>query len=132
MMMRLLIVDDDSDHRLILRNMFEANGYGCDEAEDGGEALSKLRADKVDIVLTDLHMPGMNGLELINQMGRLASLQHTPAILMSSQSREDMPYEAHKTGACAVISKPYDLHELLEEVSRAIGQAEPDELTAMA
>ncbi len=119
-MKRLLIVDDNSDHRLILRTMFEANGYGCEEAEGGGEALSKLRAGKVDIVLTDLHMPGMNGLELINQMGRLTQLQNTPAILLSSQSREDISSAAHNSGASAVISKPYDFPKLLEEVGRAI------------
>ena len=123
-MKRLLIVDDDPDHRLILRTMFEAKGYGCEEAEDGGAALSKLKTDQMDLVLTDLNMPGMNGLELIDQMGRLALLQNIPAILMTIQSMEDMSSEAYKTGASAVISKPYDLSKLLEEVGRAIGEPE--------
>ena len=123
-MKRLLIVDDDPDHRLILRTMFEAKGYGCEEAEDGGVALSKLETDQMDLVLTDLNMPGMNGLELIDQMGRLALLQNIPAILMTIQSMEDMSSEAYKTGASAVISKPYDLSKLLEEVGRAIGEPE--------
>jgi len=123
-MKHLLIVDDDPDHRLILRTMFEAKGYGCEEAEDGGAALSKLKTDQMDLVLTDLNMPGMNGLELIDQMGRLALLQNIPAILMTIQSMEDMSSEAYKTGASAVISKPYDLSKLLEEVGRAIGEPE--------
>jgi CheY-like chemotaxis protein len=123
-MKRLLIVDDDPDHRLILRTMFEAKGYGCEEAEDGGVALSKLETDQMDLVLTDLNMPGMNGLELIDQMGRLALLQNTPAILMTIQSMEDMSSEAYKTGARAIISKPYDFSKLLEEVDSAIGQPE--------
>jgi CheY-like chemotaxis protein len=124
MMKRLLIVDDDPDHRLILRTVFEAKGYGCEEAEDGGVALSKLETDQMALVLTDLNMPGMNGLELIDQMGRLALLQNTPAILMTIQSMEDMSSEAYKTGARAIISKPYDFSKLLEEVGRAIGQPE--------
>jgi DNA-binding NtrC family response regulator len=66
----------------------------------------------------------MNGLELIDQMGRLALLQNTPAILMTIQYMEVMSYEAYKAGASAVISKPYDLSKLLEEVGRAIGQPE--------
>jgi CheY-like chemotaxis protein len=123
-MKRLLIVDDDPDHRLILRTMFEAKGYGCEEAEDGGVALSKLGTDQMALVLTDLNMPGMNGLELIDQMGRLALLQNTPAILMTIQSMEDMSSEAYKTGARAIISKPYDFSKLLEEVDSAIGQPE--------
>ena len=121
-MKRLLIVDDDPDHRLILRTMFEAKGYGCEEAEDGGVALSKLETDQMSLVLTDLNMPGMNGLELIDQMGRLALLQNTPAILMTIQSMEDMSSEAYKIGARAIISKPYDVSKLLEEVDSAIGQ----------
>ena len=76
------------------------------------------------LVLTDLNMPGMNGLELIDQMGRLALLQNTPAILMTIQSMEDMSSEAYKTGARAIISKPYDFPKLLEEVGRAIGAPE--------
>ena len=124
MMKRLLIVDDDPDHRLILRTMFEAKGYGCEEAEDGCAALSKLGADQVDLVLTDLDMPGMNGLQLIDQMGRTSLLQRTPAILVTSQSMEGMSSEAFKAGARAVISKPYDLSKLLEEVGRAIGEPE--------
>ena len=124
MMKRLLIVDDDPDHRLILRTMFEAKGYGCEEAEDGGTALSKLGADRVDLVLTDLDMPGMNGLQLIDQMGRASLLERTPAILVTSLPMEGMSSEAYKTGASAVISKPYDLSKLLEEVGRAIGEPE--------
>lgn len=131
-MKRLLIVDDNPDHRLILRTMLEAKGYECEEAVDGGMALSKLETERVALVLTDLYMPGMNGLELIDQMERLALLHNTPAILMTSQSMEDMPSEAYKTGARAIISKPYDLRQLLEEVDRAIGQPKSDELTAIA
>ena len=124
MMKRLLIVDDDPDHRLILRTMFESKGYGCKEAEDGGAALSKLGADQVDLVLTDLDMSGMNGLQLIDQMARASLLKRTPAILVTSQSMEGMSSEAFKAGARAVFSKPYDLSKLLEEVGRAIGEPE--------
>ena len=131
-MKRLLIVDDDSDHRLILRTMFESSGYGYEEAADGGEALSKLRAGKVDMVLTDLHMPGMNGLELIQHMGRLALSANIPVILMTSQSREDMFSEAFRVGSWAVIFKPYDFSKLVEEVGRAIGQPESAKLTSIA
>ena len=123
-MKRLLIVDDDPDHRLLLRTMFEAKGYGCEEAEDGSAALSKLGTDQVALVLTDLYMPRMNGLQLINQMGRLALLKKTPAILMTSQSIYEMSSHVSQAGAFTVISKPFDFPELLEEVGRAVGQPE--------
>ena len=123
-MKRLLILNDDPDHRLILRTMFEAKGYGCEEAEDGGAALTKLGEDQVDLVLTDLEMPGMNGLQLIDQMGRASLLERTPAILVTSQPMEGMSSEAYKTAARAVISEPYGLSKLLLEVRRAIGEPE--------
>lgn len=131
-MKRLLIVDDDPDHRLVVRTMLEARGYKCDEAENGGMALLKLKTQRVALVLTDLNIPGMNGLELIDQMSRLALLENIPAILMTAQSKDDVPSKAYKIGARAVISKPYDFPKLLEEVGRTIGQPESDELTAIA
>jgi len=123
-MNRLLIVDDDLDHRLILRTRLEAKGYECEEAEDGGVALSKLKKDQIDLVITELNMPRMNGLQLIDQMERASLLERTPAILVTSQIMEGLSSEAYKTGASAVISKPYDLSKLLEEVGRAIGEPE--------
>ena len=123
-MKRLLIVDDDPDHRLILRARFEAKGYGCEEAEDGGVALSKLKKYQIALVITELNMPRMNGLQLIGQMAKLSLLQTTPAILVTSQSKDESFSKAYKLGAHAVISKPYDFSKLFGEVARAIGQSE--------
>jgi len=123
-MKRLLIVDDDPDHRLILRARFEAKGYGCEEAEDGGVALSKLKKDQIALVITELNMPRMNGLQLIGQMAKLSLLQTTPAILVTSRSLHEMSSKAYKLGAHAVISKPYDFSKLFGEVARAIGEPE--------
>ena len=67
-MKRLLIVDDEADHRLILRTILEGCGYACEEAEDGTAALERLALTSVDLVLTDLNMPRTNGLQLIDQM----------------------------------------------------------------
>ena len=76
------------------------------------------------LVLTDLNMPRMNGLQLIDQMGRLSLLKTTPVILVTNQVVDEMSSKAYKLGARAVISKPYNFSKLLEEVGRAIGQPE--------
>jgi two-component system chemotaxis response regulator CheY len=124
MLKRLLIVDDEIDHRLILRTRFEKHGFVCEEAEDGTVAMEKLTIQTMDVVLTDQHMPRMNGLQLIEQMGRLQLLKNTPVILLTSQLIDKMFSQASQAGARAVISKPYDFPKLLEEVRRAIGQSE--------
>jgi len=123
-MKRLLLVDGDPDHRLILRTRFEARGYECEEAEDGGVALSKLKKDQIALVLTEWNMPRMNGLQLIDQMAKLSVLQKTPTILVTSRSKDERFSKAYELGARAVISKPYDFSKLLEEVHRAIGEPE--------
>ncbi len=130
-MQRLLIVDDNSDHRLILRTMFEAQGYECEEAFNGAEALIRLNATPIALVLTDLHMPGMNGLELINQMQTFAWMRNTPVIVLTSQLRDEIPKEAYTTRARAVLSKPYDCSKLLVEVNAAIEQSKTAMLMSM-
>ena len=74
----------------------------------------------------------MNGLQLIEQIATLSLLQTTPAILVTSRSKDERFSKAYGLGARAVISKPYDFSKLLAEVGRAIGQLESDELTVIA
>ncbi len=127
-MKHLLIVEDDPDHRLILRTMLEAEGYECEEAMDGEEALSVLMTNEVALVLTDLNMPGMNGLQLIDEIQALACTRNTPVILLTSQLTEDIPVKAYTSRARAILPKPYDFLQLLLEVSGAIGQPESSAL----
>ncbi len=131
-MKHLLIVEDDPDHRLILRTMLEAEGYECDEAMDGERALSMVMTDEVALVLIDLNMPGMNGLQLIDEMQTLACTRNTPVILLTSQFTEDISVKAYASGARAILSKPYDFSKLLLEVNGAIGQSKAAMLTSMA
>ncbi|MDH5426882.1 MAG: response regulator [Nitrospirota bacterium] len=125
MMKRLLIVDDEADHRLILRTILESCGYACEEAEDGMGALEQLAMTPMDLVLTDMNMPKMNGFQLIDTMAKFSLFSRIPVIIMTSQSMEGRSIEASKTGTWTLISKPYDFPKLLEAVNRAIGQFEP-------
>ncbi len=125
MMKRVLIVDDEADHRLILRTRLEACGYICEEAEDGTVALDRLAMAPMDLVLTDIKMPKMPGLQLIDSIRKFPLFHDMPVIVMTSQSMEDMSIQTRKAGAWAVMSKPYDFQKLLEEVGRATGQSEP-------
>ena len=117
-----MIVDDDYDHRLLLTDLLQSHGYTIVTAENGREALVVLSSQSVGLVVTDLMMPGMNGLELIRNMANRHLLEKTPVILMTGTHREHLEAVARSAGALATVFKPYDIKRLLSLISAAIGQ----------
>jgi len=104
---RILVVDDEPDQRFLLRRVFERAGHQVVEAGDGAAALDSARESPPDLVVTDLMMPVMDGVELIR---RLRSEPATAAVPILSVSGD-----WHLGGAAdAVVPKPYDWHELIE------------------
>ena len=119
-MKHILIVDDNFDHRLILRTMLEDRGYVCEEAEDGVAALEKFSHLSVDLVVTDLNMPRMNGLELIEILAEHPSYQTIPTILVTSQDLDGIRTFGLKENLFAVLSKPFEWERLLSTIGMAI------------
>ncbi len=117
-MARVLIVEDDQSDRIILGNIVERTGHEIYFASNGIEALNINVGGRIDVVITDLHMPHVDGLELIIA---LRELLPNAAIIVLSGSGPDLLASARRTGVLAVLSKPVDPHELL----RAIAQAAP-------
>ena len=119
-MKRVLIVDDEADHRLILRTILESEGYTCEEAQDGVAALEWLSKEHMDLVLTDLNMPRINGLELTEEMADRRGLEKIPVILITSQAIEEVSFLARKVKPHAVLAKPCEGKKLLAAVASAI------------
>ncbi|MBL8976140.1 MAG: protein kinase [Myxococcales bacterium] len=116
----LLIVEDHEDTRVTLRDYLEEFGFHVDTAADGQEALEKLRARPFDLVLTDLNMPRIGGLELIQTIRREGL---SPDVLMlSADGQVSRAVEAMRLGALNYLVKPLDLDVLLGE-ARAVMQA---------
>jgi DNA-binding NtrC family response regulator len=115
---RVLVVDDDPGVRYTLREILEAEGLLVDEAADGAEALRRFEASPAPLVLTDLRMPGLDGLALLRALaGR------TPAprvVLLTAHGSERQAVEAMKAGAYDYFRKPFDVEELLAVVRRAL------------
>jgi two-component system chemotaxis sensor kinase CheA len=116
---RVLIVDDSVTTRLMEQNLFEAAGYDVRLAADGLEALAVLRDERIDLVVSDVDMPGINGFELTRHIRAEARLADVPVVLVTAlESREDKE-EGLRAGANAYVTKSdFDQTRLLEIVRR--------------
>jgi CheY-like chemotaxis protein len=124
-MARILLVDDDAALRAMLLEMLELAGHRVREAADGRAALELYRAERPDLVLTDLVMPGMEGIETMRAILRADPLARVVA--MSGGSRSDPTLNlaiAERLGAREVLAKPFSRRELLEAVETALGTGE--------
>jgi DNA-binding NtrC family response regulator len=114
---RILIADDDDALRESLQLVLSAEGYEVLTAPDGAAALALLETQTVDIVLCDLRMPGVDGLELLPQLGR--RLPGVPVILMSAYGSADLAVEAMRRGAYDYLAKPFQPAEALLTLRKA-------------
>ncbi len=106
----ILIVDDEETSRYSLGKLLEREGYQVDCAADGYEALEKLRANKVDMVLSDIKMPGLNGLGLLAQIK--VKYPDVYVIMVTAHGEVDMYLESANLGAFDFVHKPVKFEEL--------------------
>jgi putative two-component system response regulator len=110
--MKVLIVDDDEYARAILRHSVQEAGYDVDEAEDGEQALERVRSGNYRIVISDWEMPRMNGLELCRHIRRRSCAGYAYIILITARNRTQDTVEGLSAGADGFLTKPFDPHEL--------------------
>ena len=115
-MARVLIVDDEQADRIILGSIIEQQGHEVYFASDGDHAFKIYKSKSLDVVVTDLQMPFVNGLELIKTLGAL--FPRVPIIAVSGKG-PDLLAAAKSLGVIAALGKPVDPHELLEAIAQA-------------
>jgi nitrogen regulation protein NR(I) len=115
---KLLVVDDESKMRRVLQLFFEDTGYAVAQAENGEEALREIDSSRPDLVLCDMRMPRMNGMELLRQIK--LKTPELPVIIMTAYGEVKTAVEAMKLGAESYLTKPLDMEELRILVNRAI------------
>ena len=120
-MAKILIVDDEKSIRYTLREILEFEKYKIDEAKDGEEALEKIKANNYDVVLCDIKMPKMDGIELLEQAMELG--KDMQFIMISAHGTIDTAVESTKKGAFDFIQKPPDLNRLLLSVRNALDKS---------
>ena len=124
-MARILIVDDEEMDRLLGRTVLEAAGHEILYAANGEIALRVYESQEIDVVITDLAMPNVDGLLLIEQI--LAVDKRAPIIVVSGVKPGHLE-RAADLGAAATIQKPYEPEDLLDAVNSALSSAPPGDL----
>jgi CheY-like chemotaxis protein len=115
---RILVVDDESAIRALLRRKLEQCGYHVTEAENGAVAIDRLREERFDLVLTDILMPERDGLEVL--MFLQQEQPETPCVVLSSPSNRVYLDSGRFMGAAGVLQKPFSLDEVESVVSRVL------------
>jgi len=116
----LLITDDDVEFRETLRGVFEPQGFRTLLAGDGEEALQIVRTQPVHLILLDMHMPKLTGLETIRLLRQFRAL--LPCILMSAQLDDVLVEQARRLQAFSVLAKPLSFRQVTGVVRRALQQ----------
>lgn len=121
-MSKVLIVDDERSIRHTLKDILEFEKYEVDEAGDGMEALVKIKQGTYDVIILDIKMPKMDGMDALDKIQELAP--ETPVVMISGHASIDTAVEAVKKGAFDFISKPPDLNRLLITLRNAMDKSE--------
>lgn len=117
--MKFLVVDDFSTMRRIVRNLLKELGFtNVQEAEDGVDALNKLRGEKFEFVVTDWNMPNMTGIELLKAIRTDAALKHLPVLMITAEAKKENIIEAAQAGASGYIVKPFTAATLDEKLKK--------------
>lgn len=127
MAFNVLIVDDSSSMRAIIKKIVKISGFNvgqCWEAADGKDAMKVLLAEWVDLVLTDINMPNMNGLELLSTMKKDEILKSIPVVMISTEGSDKAVRESEELGASGYIKKPFVPEDIKRTLSAIMGEAE--------
>ncbi|KOC87618.1 chemotaxis response regulator CheY [Winslowiella iniecta] len=117
--MRFLVVDDFNTMRRIVRNLLKELGFSnVEEAEDGADALNKLRAGEFDFVISDWNMPNIDGLELLKTIRADAAMAALPVLMVTAEAKKENIIAAAQAGASGYVVKPFTAATLEEKLNK--------------
>lgn len=121
MSLKVMTVDDSRTMRDMVKFTLAEAGYAVLEAEDGKQALDVLSRDKADVIITDLNMPNMDGLELIKALRGQPQYSSTPILMLTTEADDTKKNAGRAAGATGWIVKPFNPEKLLSVVKKVAG-----------
>jgi two-component system chemotaxis response regulator CheY len=119
-MKRILTVDDSSSVRQMVSFTLRKAGYEVAEAVDGKDGLSQIGNAKFDLIITDLNMPNVDGIQLISAVRKLPGCSFTPILMLTTESQADKKDAGRKAGATGWIVKPFNAEQLTAVVQKLV------------
>lgn len=119
-MAKILAVDDSKSMRQMVSMSLKSAGHQVTEADDGRMALDLAQKEQYDLIVTDINMPNMNGIELIHALRANNHYKHTPILCLTTESSDDMKGQGKSAGATGWIVKPFSPEKLLATIARVI------------
>lgn len=117
--MSFLVVDDFPTMRRIVRSLLKELGFtNVDEAEDGQDALNKMRAGKFDFIVSDWNMPNLDGLEMLKEMRQDDALKSLPVLMVTAEAKKENIIAAAQAGANGYVVKPFTAATLEEKLNK--------------
>lgn len=117
---KVLIVDDSTMVRQMVTFTLQEAGFDVLQAENGQDALNKLSGQAVDLIVTDLNMPVMDGITFIGNARTLASAKYIPILMLTTESQPEMKQKGKAAGATGWIVKPFDPPKLLSVIAKVL------------
>ncbi|HEY5717286.1 MAG TPA: response regulator [Motiliproteus sp.] len=116
----ILVIDDAASIRQVIGMTLKGAGYNVIEACDGKDALGKLNGDKINLIITDVNMPNMDGITFIKEAKKLPRYKFTPIMVLTTESQDSKKQEGQAAGAKAWVVKPFQPPQLLAAVSKLV------------
>jgi two-component system, chemotaxis family, chemotaxis protein CheY len=117
---KILIVEDSPSMRKLVRDALESGGYEVWESSDGREGLQVLPEVRPDLIITDVNMPELDGINMVREIRAQPEHRLTPVVILTTESSDDMKQAGRAAGATAWIVKPFVPHQLLKLVQRVL------------
>ena len=118
----ILAADDSASMRQIIQFSLSSAGFSVVVADDGRDALAKLKRQPVDMLITDLNMPNLNGIELIREVRTLPNYKFIPIVMLTTESSNDLKQAGKAAGASGWITKPFVAEQLVAVVNRFLSR----------